>query len=165
LGEARGTNRVPPHEVNGPTWAIGSALSPRTPTLVVGHRSGWRQLESNTSVAVPEVVGREVAAAIGIQPDAHTPMLGKDSQIRIAVMVHVGRDERYHPFPEVQYLNPAARHADDHPAWRDRRQLDRISDSVAIEVGDDGCGCPLGDEPDRRKQDSDQRPNTPERAG
>jgi hypothetical protein len=57
-----------------------------------------------------------MAAAIGIQPDAHTPMLGKDSQIRIAVMIHVGRDERYDAFREVEYLNPAARDADDHSA-------------------------------------------------
>ena len=94
LGEARGTNRVPPHEVNGLTWAVGPALSARPLIVVVGHRSGRCQLEADTPVAVPPVVRREMAAAIGIQPDAHTPMLGKDSQIRIAVMIHVGRDER-----------------------------------------------------------------------
>jgi hypothetical protein len=116
LGEARGTNRVPPHEVNGPTWAIGPALSAWPLIVMVGHRPGHGQLEPHTSVAMPPVVRREMAAAIGIQPDAHTPLLGKDSQIRIAVMVHVGRDERYHAFREVEYLNPAARDADDHSA-------------------------------------------------
>ena len=94
LGEARGTNRVPPHEVNGPTRAIGPALSARPVIVVVGHRPRCCQLEPDTSVAMPQIVRREMAAAIGIQPDAHTPMLGKDSQIRIAVMVHVGCDER-----------------------------------------------------------------------
>ena len=73
-------------------------------------------MEPDVPVAVPPVARREMAAAIGIQPDAHTPMLGKDSQIRIAVMIHVGCDERYHAFREVEYLNPAARNADDHSA-------------------------------------------------
>ena len=116
LGEARGTNRVPPHEVNGLTWGIGPAVSARPLIVGVGHRAGWCQLEPGAPVGVPPVVRREMAAAIGIQPDAHTPMFGKDSQIRIAVMIHVGRDERYRPFREVQYLSPAARDADDDPA-------------------------------------------------
>ena len=116
LGEARGTNRVPPHEVNGLTWGIGPAVSARPLIVGVGHRSGRCQLEPDARVAVPPVVRREMAAAIGIQPDAHTPMFGKDSQIRIAVMVQIGRDERYHAFREVEYLNPAARDADDHSA-------------------------------------------------
>lgn len=116
LGEGRGPNRVPPHEVEDPAWTIGPALSARTLIVVVGNRPGRCQLENNTSVPALLLVRREMAAAIGIQPDAHTPMLGKDSEIRIAVMVHVGRDERYHAFSEVEYLNPAARNADDDPS-------------------------------------------------
>ena len=116
LGEARRTNRVPPHEVNGLTWAIGAVLSARPPIVAIGHRPGRCQLEPGTPVVIPQVVRGEMTAAIDIQPDAQTPMLGKDSQIRIAVMVQIGRDERYHAFREVEYLNPAARDADDHSA-------------------------------------------------
>jgi hypothetical protein len=163
LGGARGTNRVPPHEVNAPTWAIGPALSARALIVVIGYRPGGCQLEPNASKATPLLVPLEVTGAAGVQPDAHTPMLREDSEIRIAVMVHVGRDERYHAFREVQDLDPAARDADDDSSWGRERQLDGISDTVTIEVGNHGCGCPPGEQADRRKHESDQGPNAPER--
>ena len=55
-------------------------------------------MEIKTSRPTPLHVRREMAVAIGIQPDAHTPMLKKDTEIRIAVMVHIHCDERYHAF-------------------------------------------------------------------
>jgi hypothetical protein len=61
-----------------------------------------------------------MAAAIGIQPDSHSPVLGKDSEIRIAVMVQVGRDKRYHTFRVIEHLDPATRDADDDSSRRGR---------------------------------------------